>query len=200
MNKLQNEFVKKNKKAHGFVIDGRDISSRIIPCAEIKFFIDANIRIRTNRRINEVIGIKYSDFSNMPKIVDAVRELLNLHQDIDHSIEPVVYFNLNQKSKIYSEEIFGPIITINSFKNIDETIKDLNKSKYGLACYLFSKDKSNISYFLKNIRYGRVWVNDNLINFPELPLGGFRQSGIGRESGVYGLDSYTEIRSVIIKL
>ena len=65
---------------------------------------------------------------------------------------------------------------------------------------LFSKDKSNISYFLKNIRYGRVWVNDNLINFPELPLGGFRQSGIGRESGVYGLDSYTEIRSVIIKL
>ena len=115
-------------------------------------------------------------------------------------IEPVVYFNLNRKSKIYSEEIFGPIITINSFKNIDETIKDLNKSKYGLACYLFSKDKSNISYFLKNIRYGRVWVNDNLINFPELPLGGFRQSGIGRESGVYGLDSYTEIRSVIIKL
>ena len=115
-------------------------------------------------------------------------------------IEPVVYFNLNQKSKIYREEIFGPIITINSFENIDETIKDLNKSKYGLACYLFSKDKSNISYFLKNIRYGRVWVNDNLINFPELPLGGFRQSGIGRESGVYGLDSYTEIRSVIIKL
>ncbi|GIS46307.1 MAG: hypothetical protein Ct9H90mP18_06390 [Gammaproteobacteria bacterium] len=44
----------------------------------------------TNRRINEVIGIKYLDFSNMPKIVDAVRELLNLHQDIDHSIEPVV--------------------------------------------------------------------------------------------------------------
>jgi MscS family membrane protein len=69
-----------------------------IPNSVFTNIVVENATRMTNRRINEVIGIKYSDFSNMPKIVDAVRELLNLHQDIDHSIEPVVYFNRFESS------------------------------------------------------------------------------------------------------
>ena len=80
-----------------------------IPNSVFSSIVVENATRMTNRRINEIIGIKYSDFSNMPKIVDAVRELLNNHQDIDQSIKPVVYFNKFEASKVPPDADPAPI-------------------------------------------------------------------------------------------
>ena len=112
--------------------------------------------------------------------------------------EPVVLENVKPTSKIYDEEIFGPIIFINKFKKIKELVSKINSSKYGLACYLFSNDPVEYEFAAKNIECGRIWIN-LFEDYPQMTIGGFKQSGIGRESGSFGITNYSEIKSIIYK-
>ena len=102
--------------------------------------------------------------------------------------------------KICQEEIFGPVQVIQKFKTIDEVIKRANKNSYGLAAGVFTTNLDSATYISNSLRAGTVWINcyDNLN--AQAPFGGYKMSGNGRELGEYGLEAYTEVKTVTINL
>jgi len=86
------------------------------------------------------------------------------------------------------------------FKNMDEIIERANKTIYGLAASIFTKDMERALYLSSGLRAGTVWVNCYDVFTPQSPFGGFKQSGFGRELGEYGLNNYTEVKQVTIKV
>ncbi|MEH1948458.1 MAG: aldehyde dehydrogenase family protein [Nostoc sp.] len=115
-------------------------------------------------------------------------------------IEPTVFADVQDYMKIAQEEIFGPVMSIIKFKDIDEVIERANATIYGLAAGVWTKDISKAHAIINNVRAGTIWVNCYEIFDAAAPFGGFKQSGIGRELGEYGLQEYTEIKTVTIKL
>ena len=115
-------------------------------------------------------------------------------------IEPTVFADVQDYMKIAQEEIFGPVMSIIKFKDIHEVIQRANATIYGLAAGVWTKDISKAHAIINNVRAGTVWVNCYEIFDAAAPFGGFKQSGIGRELGEYGLQEYTEIKTVTIKL
>jgi betaine-aldehyde dehydrogenase len=109
---------------------------------------------------------------------------------------PTVLANVRPEMRIAQEEIFGPVLSVMTFKDTAEAIKLANSTDYGLAAYIWTNDLSNALYCSRHIQAGRVWINAALDGFPELPLGGFKRSGNGRETGRYGIEEYTELKTV----
>lgn len=97
---------------------------------------------------------------------------------------------------IAKEEIFGPVQSILKFSTFDEVIDRCNKTPYGLASGVFTKDLDRAIQFSQQIQAGSVWVNTFLALTTQLPFGGFKQSGFGRENGEDGLHEYLEIKTV----
>lgn len=113
---------------------------------------------------------------------------------------PTVLADVTPGMSIAREEIFGPVLSVMSFETPEEAIRLANDSEYGLAAYVWTNDLSTALDCSRRIRAGRVWVNSALEGFPELPLGGFGQSGNGRETGRYGVEEYTELKSVHLQV
>lgn len=86
------------------------------------------------------------------------------------------------------------------FKDLNEVIERANNTDYGLAAAVFSKDIDKVNYLVQGIKAGTVWVNTYLASGTQVPFGGFKMSGFGRENGEYGLQNYTEVKSVIVKV
>ncbi|MBD2163459.1 aldehyde dehydrogenase family protein [Calothrix membranacea FACHB-236] len=120
----------------------------------------------------------------------------------DHGffIAPTVFADVRDDMKIAQEEIFGPVMSIIKFKAIDEVIERANNTMYGLAAAVWTQDISKAHAIANNVRAGTVWVNCYDVFDAAAPFGGFKQSGIGRELGEYGLQQYTEVKTVTIKL
>jgi aldehyde dehydrogenase (NAD+) len=115
-------------------------------------------------------------------------------------IEPTVFADVKNEMKIAQEEIFGPVMSIIKFKDIDEVIHLANTTMYGLAAGVWTKDITKAHAIANNVRAGTVWVNCYHIFDAAAPFGGFKQSGMGRELGEYCLEHYTEVKTVTIKL
>ena len=115
-------------------------------------------------------------------------------------IEPTVFADVQDSMKIAQEEIFGPVMSIIKFKDIDEVIQRANETMYGLAAAIWTQDISKVHRIAHGLRAGTVWVNCYDVFDAAAPFGGFKQSGMGRELGEYGLQQYTEIKTVTIKL
>jgi len=115
-------------------------------------------------------------------------------------IAPTVFADVRDEMKIAQEEIFGPVMSIIKFKDIDEVIQRANNTMYGLAAGVWTQDISKAHAIANNVRAGTVWVNCYDVFDAAAPFGGFKQSGIGRELGEYGLQQYTEVKTVTIKL
>ncbi|MFQ5411810.1 MAG: aldehyde dehydrogenase family protein, partial [Phycisphaerae bacterium] len=101
--------------------------------------------------------------------------------------------------KIAQEEIFGPVLSVMKFRDTDEVIQRANRSAYGLAAAVWTKDIEKAMRISNSVRAGTVWVNCYDVFDAAAPFGGFKQSGIGRELGEYGLEEYTEVKTVTIK-
>ena len=113
-------------------------------------------------------------------------------------IEPTIFDHVNNKATIAQEEIFGPVLSIIRYNTIDEAIALANDSIYGLGGGVWSKDSERAMYVAKRLRAGTVWINEwHLLN-ERAPFGGYKQSGIGREFGLYGLKEYTESKHIHI--
>ena len=111
-------------------------------------------------------------------------------------IEPTVFTDVPQDSSAAQEEIFGPVLAVQRWNDINEVIRRANHSIYGLAGGVWSRDTRNAIEIAKQLRCGTVWINDwHLLN-AQAPLGGYKQSGVGREHGVYGLREYTEVKHI----
>src|ERR1700676_5739850 len=115
-------------------------------------------------------------------------------------VAPTVFSDVQDNMKIAQEEIFGPVMSILKFKDINEVSARANKSAYGLAAAVWTKDISKAHAIADNVRAGTVWVNCYDVFDAGAPFGGFKQSGIGRELGEYSLSNYTEIKTVTVKL
>jgi aldehyde dehydrogenase (NAD+) len=120
--------------------------------------------------------------------------------DKGYFIEPTVFADVTDNMTIAQEEIFGPVMSILKFKTIEEVSARANKSAYGLAAAVWTKDISKAHAIADNVRAGTVWVNCYDVFDAGAPFGGFKQSGIGRELGEYSLSNYTEIKTVTVKL
>lgn len=122
------------------------------------------------------------------------------HGSEGYFIQPTVFADVKDNMKIAREEIFGPVQQILRFKNLDEVLERANKSEYGLAAAVFTKDLDRANYLIQGLQAGTVWVNCyNIIN-AQAPFGGYKMSGNGRELGEYGLEAYTEVKTVIMKV
>ncbi len=115
-------------------------------------------------------------------------------------IQPTVFADVKDDMKIAQEEIFGPVMSIIPFKSADEVVDRANNTTYGLAAAVWTRDISKAHSIANSVRAGTVWVNCYNVLDTRAPFGGFKQSGIGRELGEYGLQQYTEIKTVTVKL
>lgn len=114
-------------------------------------------------------------------------------------VEPTVFADVNDSMTIAKEEIFGPVMSIMKFKSIDEVIQRANNSNYGLGAGVVTKNVENAIKLSNGIRAGTVYVNCYDVFDANTPFGGFKDSGLGRELGEYGLKNYLETKTVIIK-
>ena len=115
-------------------------------------------------------------------------------------IRPTVFAGVDDHMKIAQEEIFGPVMSILKFRDTKELVERANKTMYGLAAGVWTKDISKAHAVADNVRAGTVWVNCYDVFDAAAPFGGFKQSGIGRENGEYGLHQYTEVKTVTVQL
>ena len=113
-----------------------------------------------------------------------------------HFIQPTILGNVDGRSNIATEEVFGPVLAVQRWSDTGDVIARANDSIYGLAGGIWSRDTRNAIEMAKRLRTGTVWINDwHLLN-PLAPFGGYRQSGTGRELGLYGLREYTEVKHI----
>merc|ERR1712179_250153 len=122
------------------------------------------------------------------------------HGDKGFFVQPTVFGNVEDNMKICREEIFGPVQSIQKVKNMDDAIERANKNNYGLAAAVFTQDIGKAMYVSNSLRAGTVWVNTYNSLSNAAPFGGYKESGIGREGGEYGLENYTEVKTVTIAI
>ena len=115
-------------------------------------------------------------------------------------VEPTVFSSVTSNMKIVQEEIFGPVVVIQTFKDEKEAIKLANDTEYGLAGSVFTKDGAKALRVIKKLRAGITWVNTYHFTFNEAPWGGYKQSGIGRGLGTFGLEEFQEVKQININL
>lgn len=115
-------------------------------------------------------------------------------------IKPTVFDNCTPDMKIVREEIFGPVVTIQTFETEEQAIAMANDTDYGLAGAVFTSDVTRAMRVIKEIRAGITWINCYNPTFNEAPWGGYKMSGIGRELGIHGLEEYQEVKQININL
>lgn len=115
-------------------------------------------------------------------------------------ISPTIFANVSNSMRIAQEEIFGPVLCVIPYKSVDEAIRLANDTIYGLAAGVWSVDVERAVGVANQIKAGTVWINDYHILPPEAPFGGYKQSGIGRELGKYGLEEYLEVKHIHVAL
>lgn len=115
-------------------------------------------------------------------------------------IEPTIFTNVRNDMRIAQEEIFGPVLAVIRYRDVGEAIRLANETIYGLAAAIWSRDLQAAIEVARRVRAGTVWINDHHILLPHAPFGGYKQSGTGREHGVYGLHTYTEVKHIHVDL
>jgi aldehyde dehydrogenase (NAD+) len=120
--------------------------------------------------------------------------------DRGYFVQPTVFADVRDEMKIAQEEIFGPVLSIIPFDSLDEVIERGNKTMYGLAAAVWTRDITKATSVANGLRAGTVWVNCYDVFDAAAPFGGFKQSGLGRELGEYGLQQYTEVKTVTMAL
>ncbi|MGB3605522.1 MAG: aldehyde dehydrogenase family protein [Psychroserpens sp.] len=122
-----------------------------------------------------------------------------ISEEKDHYIEPTLVFDVSEDSELMQNEIFGPILPVKTYTNIQEVIDYINSKGKPLALYIFSKNKKQINTIIKNTRAGSTCINHNLLQFlnHNLPFGGSNTSGIGKSHGYFGFLEFVNQRSVL---
>lgn len=115
-------------------------------------------------------------------------------------IQPTVFSNVSDDMRIAKEEIFGPVQSIFKFDDIDEVIARANNTQYGLASGVMTKDLNKAMKVARSLQAGKVWINTYMTGYPQAPIGGYKQSGMGYDFGKEGIDSYYQVKSVVMKL
>jgi acyl-CoA reductase-like NAD-dependent aldehyde dehydrogenase len=114
--------------------------------------------------------------------------------------QPTIFSDVNNQMRVAQEEIFGPVVSVITFRDEDDLIKQANDTIYGLSAGIWTRDITRAHRFAKEIKAGVVWINTfNMFNAAS-PFGGYKQSGYGREMGKHALEMYTHVKSVWVDL
>jgi aldehyde dehydrogenase (NAD+) len=115
-------------------------------------------------------------------------------------VEPTIFDNVKDDMAIAKDEIFGPVVSVLPFQSAEEVIDRANRTFYGLAAAVWTRDIDKAHLFAKQVKAGTVWVNCYHVVDTNTPFGGFKMSGQGRENGEAALEHYTEMKTVTVKL
>jgi aldehyde dehydrogenase (NAD+) len=124
----------------------------------------------------------------------------NRRDEPGYFIDPTVFADVEDTMTIAREEIFGPVMSIIKFSSLEEVAERANRTIYGLAAAVWTRDIGKAHSIANSVRAGTVWINCYNVLDAAAPFGGFKQSGNGRELGEYGLEQYTEVKTVTVKL
>lgn len=122
------------------------------------------------------------------------------HGDRGYFIEPTLFGEVRDEMAIARDEIFGPVLSVLRFKDVDEIVRRANNTTYGLAAAVWTRDIAKAHRLAAAIKAGTVWINCYDVFDAAAPFGGFKMSGMGRELGEKGLDAYTETKTVTVSL
>ena len=114
-------------------------------------------------------------------------------------LAPSVAVDVDPRSSLAQEEIFGPVLSVLTFDSIDEAIALANGTKYGLGASIWSNNLENVLYISKRLVAGNINVNGGTGPVVELPFGGFKESGFGRDRSLHAIDKYSDLKNVIIR-